>query len=104
MTEKTKEQRKKQNEMLANLRKERNEKVKEAQAMLKEQMNIRKQISVVLQGEAKTIPQISEETNLPSDQVLWYIAAMKKYGNVVEAGLDDDYEFYLYSLAKETVE
>ena len=36
---------------------------------------------------------------MPSNEVLWHIAAMKKYGLVVETGLDENY--YRYALAEE---
>jgi predicted Rossmann fold nucleotide-binding protein DprA/Smf involved in DNA uptake len=87
--------------MLAELREQHRESVKAAQAMLKEQQTARKSISRAIQGGPKSVPQIAEITGMPPHEVLWYVAAMKKYGQIVEDGLDDDYEYYLYRLAKE---
>jgi len=87
--------------MLANLRKEHREQVKEAQALLKEQQSIRKALKRSLQAGPHSVPQLAAETDLPAHEVLWHIAAMKKYAQVVEAGLDEEYEYYLYDLAKE---
>ena len=103
MSTNNREQAKKRNEMLADLRKQRREEVDHAQALLKEQQGIRKTIGRTLQGEPKTIPQIAQNTGIPPHEVLWHIAAMKKYGQVVENGLDEDYEYYLYGLTKETM-
>jgi hypothetical protein len=92
---------KKRSTMLANLRKEHREQVKEAQALLKEQQSIRKALKRSLQAGPHSVPQLAAETDLPAHEVLWHIAAMKKYAQVVEAGLDEEYEYYLYDLAKE---
>ena len=93
---------KKRNEMLTNLRKQHPERVKIAQAKLKEQRSIRKTLQQVLETKPHTIPQLAEATGFPAHQVLWYLSVMKKYGKVVETGLDEDYEYYLYGLTRET--
>ena len=96
-----KEAAKKRTAMLADLRKQNRDQVTQAQAMLKEQTAVRKNLSRVMQGEPKTISEIAAAAELPPHDVLWHVTAMKKYGQVVEDGLDDDYEYYLYRLAKE---
>jgi hypothetical protein len=101
MTITDKEAAQKRTAMLADLRKERREKVEQAQALLKEQQAVRKTLSRVLQGEPRSIPDIAVATNLPPHEVLWHITAMKKYGEVIEDGMDDDFTYYLYRLAKE---
>lgn len=88
--------------LLADLRKQNREKVEIAQAKLKEQQAVRKTISKVIQGAAKSVPEIAATTELPPHEVLWHITAMKKYGEVVEDGLNDDYEYFLYRLVKES--
>jgi hypothetical protein len=103
MTTTEKEAAHKRTAMLADLRKERREKVEQAQALLKEQQAVRKTLSRVLQGEPRSIPDIAVATSLPPHEVLWHITAMKKYGEVVEDGMDDDFTYYLYRLAKEPI-
>jgi predicted Rossmann fold nucleotide-binding protein DprA/Smf involved in DNA uptake len=98
-----KEATQKRTAMLAELRKQQREKVERAQALLKEQQAVRKTLSRVLQGEPRSIPDIAVATNLPPHEVLWHITAMKKYGEVVEDGMDDDFAYYLYRLAKEPI-
>lgn len=87
--------------MLAELRQQHRESVKEAQVILKEQQTTRKTISRAMRGDPKSVPQIAEATGFTTNEVLWHITAMKKYGHVAEEGLDEDYEYYLYRLVKE---
>ena len=102
MTTQEKNESKKRNEMLTNMRKQHPERVKIAQTMLKEQQGIRKVLLQALASAPQTIPQLAETTGFPAHQVLWYISVMKTYGKVAETGLDEDYEFYLYGLTRET--
>ena len=101
MTAKKTEEAKKQTEMLAALRKQRSEQVKQAQALLKEQQGVRKTLRGAMKAGPRTIPQLAEATGLPSHEVLWHVTAMKKYGLVIEEGLNEDYEYYLYALSEE---
>ena len=96
-----KEEAKKRTAMLADLRKQHRESVKRAQTLLKEQQIARKTLRRAMQAGPKSIPQLAEFSEMPAPEVLWHIAAMKKYGLVVENGLDEDYEYYLYGLPKE---
>jgi hypothetical protein len=86
--------------MLAALRKENREQVKATQQHLKETQLTRKALRRALQGEPQSVPALALELGQPAHEVLWHIAAMKKYGEVKEAGLDEDYEYYLYTLAE----
>lgn len=72
---------------------------KATQALLKELSAIRKEIRQAMQEGPKTVPELAEAVHLPASQVLWHMAAMKKYGLVVETGLDENY--YRYALAEE---
>ena len=101
MTAKKREEAKKQTEMLAALRKQRSEQVKQDQALLKEQQGVRKMLRGAMKAGPRTIPQLAEATGLPSHKVLWHVTAMKKYGLVIEEGLNEDYEYYLYALSEE---
>jgi len=92
---------KKCSEMLVNLRKQNAKRVNDAQAMLKVQQAVRKQLNRALKAGPQTVPQLAEAVDLPAHEVLWHIAAMKKYAQVVEVGLNEEYEYCLYGLAKE---
>ena len=54
----------------------------------------RKQISGVLKKGPATVPELAQHTDMPTDQVLWHVTAMKKYGTVRELGPDGDYVKY----------
>jgi predicted Rossmann fold nucleotide-binding protein DprA/Smf involved in DNA uptake len=101
MTAKKREEAKKQTEMLAALRKQHSDQVKQAQTLLKEQKDVRKTLRGAMKAGPRTVPQLAEATGLPAHEVLWHVAAMKKYGLVIEEGLNEDYEYYLYALSKE---
>ncbi len=101
MTAKKRDKAKKQTEMLAALRKQHSDQVKQAQALLKEQQAVRKTLRGAMKAGPRTVPQLAEATGLPAHEVLWQVTAMKKYGLVIEEGLNEDYEYYLYALSKE---
>jgi hypothetical protein len=50
-----------------------------------------------LQDGEKTVPEITAAANLPSADVLWFVNAMRKYGEAVITG-DDGGGFKKYSL------
>jgi len=90
---------KKRMQMLKQLREEHKHRVEKAQAYLKDQQVFRRELRKAMKGGPKTIPEIAEAVQLPSDQVLWHVMAMKKYDLVREVGMQAEY--YQYQLAKE---
>jgi predicted Rossmann fold nucleotide-binding protein DprA/Smf involved in DNA uptake len=93
-----KEEAKKRTEMLSALRQEHQDSVQRAQALLKEQQAVRKVLRQAMEGAAHTIPELAQATGLPADQVLRHVSTMKRYDLVVETGMDENGEYYLYSL------
>ena len=85
--------------LLKRLREEHQDAVALAQARLKEQKAVRRQICQVIRDAPKTVPKVAEAAGLPADQVLWHLIAMKKYDLAVETGMCGEY--YLYKLAEE---
>jgi len=83
---------------LAGLREQNADSVARTQVLVKEQNALRKQLRKALKEGAKSIPELAAATGLPSDQVLWHVTAMKKYDLIVETGMDDSGEYYLYAL------
>ena len=81
------------------LKQQRAEAIKAAAAVSKQQ---RKDMGLIkdrlAQGPA-TPPQVARDTGLPPKQTMWYLAAMRKYGQVAEAGKDGD--FFNYQLVSE---
>ncbi len=101
MTTKTREEIRQRTAMLTALRSQRDEQFKQAQSLLKEQRAIRKSVQQAMLGGPKSVPQLAASIGIPAHVVLWHVAAMKKYGLVAEAGLDEDGDYYLYELSKE---
>jgi predicted transcriptional regulator len=73
---------------------------KATQLLLKDLQAVRKEMRQAMKSGPKTVPELAEVVGLPASQVLWHIAAMKKYGLIVETGLDENY--YRYALAEES--
>jgi predicted transcriptional regulator len=85
--------------LLKRLRAEHQETVTRAQATLKEQQALRRQICPPMRSEPKTVPELAQATGIPAGVVLWHVTAMRKYGLVVETGICGEY--YLYQMAKD---
>lgn len=81
-------------ERLKRLRAEHAETVTRTQALLKEQKRVQKEICQFIRENPKTVPEIAEAVDMPSNEVLWYLASYKKYGIVVEDGMCGDYPLY----------
>lgn len=80
------------------LREEHQATVERTQALLKEQQAFRKQLRAAMGDGPLTIPEIAAAAQLPPDQVMWHVMAMKKYDLVREVGKSGDY--YQYALAE----
>jgi predicted transcriptional regulator len=90
-------------EALKNLRAARRESITAAAARVK----VQKKDLEILRGllreeEGRTVPELAEASGLDSDLVLWYVAALKKYGEVLEGKKDGG--FYRYLLAPAAAE
>jgi len=81
-------------EMLKKLREKHAATVETTQVLLREQKQMQKIVCHVMRDTPKTVPEIAAEIGKPSNEVLWFMAAMKKYGIVVEKGMCGDYPLY----------
>ena len=63
------------------------------------QTKIFKNLKESIKNIYKTVPEISQLTDIPSHEVLWHLMAMKKYGMVIEGNERDGY--YEYTLKEE---
>lgn len=82
-------------EALKDLRQERQASVEKAKAIIKTQNKDIKQIKEQLKGDGKTVPEISQDTGIPANQILVYISGLRKYGQVQEGSKDGNYFKYL---------
>ena len=87
-------------EAMKKLRKSRKLIIKATSARVKENRKAVKAIKEQLRDKARTVPEIAEATGLASAEVLWFIATLKKYGEILEGDKDGGYfRYYLEDAA-----
>ncbi len=86
-------------EAMKALRKDRKQQIAAASAKMKEQKKAVKAIREALGGDGATVPLVAEQTGMPSAEVVWYLATMKKYGEIVEGEKEGAY--FRYKLVSE---
>jgi predicted Rossmann fold nucleotide-binding protein DprA/Smf involved in DNA uptake len=70
----------------------------QAKDNLKEYNGIKKQMLDALKVEDLTVKQMSEKINMPTDEVMYYLMSLVKYGFVKTGDIDDMDEYYTYKL------
>jgi predicted transcriptional regulator len=80
--------------ILKSLRESHSQSVGKTQSLVRDQKKMQQSICSFIREEGKTIPEISAQLNIPADEVLWFLTAMKKYGIVIETGMCGDYPLY----------
>ena len=88
-------QKKAKKDAMKKLRQERKQNIKENAATMKAQKEAVKAIKEQMKNDVGTVPRIAKETGISPDKVLWYIAALKKYGEISEAEKDGGYFRYV---------
>jgi predicted transcriptional regulator len=83
---------------LKKLRAARKDQVAAATNLMKVQRRALKAIRASLEGAELTVPELASATGLPVTEVLWYVATMKKYGEILEGTKAGGY--YRYRLAR----
>jgi len=83
---------------LKKLKAARKEQIAAATARMKEQRQAVKAIKARLEGAELTVPEIAAATGLPVSEVLWYVATLKKYGEILEGPKAGGY--YRYRLGQ----
>ena len=98
-----KEDKKAEKEAMKKLRESRKASIQAATSRMKTQKKAIKAIKDQLENHALTVPEIAAATGAAAAETLWYIAALKKYGRVIEAEKDGSYFKYALS-GKQTAE
>lgn len=80
--------------ILKRLRSDYAESVAKTQALLKTHRQVQKLICQRIRETSKTVPEIAQEIDIPTHEVLWYLTAYKKYDIVVEDGMCGEYVLY----------
>jgi hypothetical protein len=69
-------------------------------------MQVQRQAVKAIKGQLAaaelTVPEIAEATGLPAAEVLWYVASLKKYGEILEGAKAGSY--YRYKLGQPLAE
>ncbi len=78
------------------LRAERKSLIAAASSKMKTQKKDIKAIKEFLKGKELTIPDIAEGISMSKDKTLWYLASLKKYGEIIEGPKDG--AFFKYFL------
>jgi hypothetical protein len=81
-------------EAMKKLRESRREIIKATSARVKKHKKSVRAIKEQLRDQARTVPEIAEATGLESSEVLWFIATLKKYGEIIEGEKDGGYFRY----------
>jgi predicted transcriptional regulator len=81
-------------EMLKRLRELHAESAARAQVLFQEQRRMQDAICKLIARTPRTVPEIAATIGKPAHEVLWFVAALKKYGIVMEAGMSGDYPLY----------
>jgi predicted Rossmann fold nucleotide-binding protein DprA/Smf involved in DNA uptake len=91
-----------QKEAMKKLRQARKTKIKAAKAKMKEHRKTIKAIKEQLEDSPQTVPEIAGATGIEPSQVLWFLAALKKYGQIIEGEKDGSY--FQFRLAEKTAD
>ncbi len=67
---------------------------KELKEYFNERQHLKKAIRAALAGGPSSVPEIASACGIPSPKAMWHVMAMRRYGEVVEAGERDDYVLY----------
>ncbi|HIP39036.1 MAG TPA: winged helix-turn-helix domain-containing protein [Desulfocapsa sulfexigens] len=81
-------------EAMKQLRAERKSSIQKAAATVKQQKKELKLLKEHLTGDGATAPEIAEAIGINVSQVIWYLATLKQYGEVVEGTKDGCYFKY----------
>jgi predicted transcriptional regulator len=68
--------------------------VEQTQVLFREQKQMQNAICQLIRESPKTVPEIADAIGKPAHEVLWFLASLKKYGIVSEAGMCGDYPLY----------
>ena len=90
----TDEDKTEQQEAMKKLRAARKQTIKAAAARMKQQKKAIKAIKEQLEDKAGTVPEIAEATAIPPSEVMWYLATLKNYGQILESEKDGSYFRY----------
>jgi hypothetical protein len=81
-------------EAMKKLREARRDIIESVARRVKDQKEAVDAIRVQLEDGGQTVPELAEHTGMEPSRVLWLVAALKKYGEIVEGEKDGSYFRY----------
>jgi predicted transcriptional regulator len=69
--------------------------------IFRDEMYMHDKIVNILEAGPKTIVEIAEELNYPSDEVMKWVMGMRRYGAVIEMPKDRADDYYKYQLRRQ---
>jgi hypothetical protein len=87
-----------QKKPLKRLKAARKDRIAAITVLMKEQRRAVKAIKASLAEAHLTVPEIAAATGVPASEVLWYVATLKKYGEILEGPKAGSY--YRYRLGQ----
>ena len=87
--------------LLKALREERREYIDRAKQRVKANNAAITKIKKCLAEGPATVPELAAASGLPTHEALWFVSALKKYGQVVEGAKDRGESYFPYQLAPE---
>ncbi len=89
-------------EAMKTLREARRDIIQAAALRVKNQKREMDAIREALHDGGRTVPELAGQTGMDSSTVLWFVATLKKYGEIVEGEKDGSY--FRYELVRHAVE
>ncbi|MBU2551850.1 MAG: winged helix-turn-helix domain-containing protein [Proteobacteria bacterium] len=91
-------------ERLRNLKNKRREYIQRATQRVKENNAAIKKIKTRLADGPATVPELAQAAGLTTRETLWFVSALKKYGQVAEGAKNRGDSYFPYSLVPENSE
>ena len=76
----------------------RRKKLRHRQAVVKDEWKMRPKIINSLRAGPKTIPELTRELNVPSDELVYWLMSMRQYGLIEEVQGSNVEGYYSYQL------
>ncbi len=97
LTTRSDQEKEERKEAMKRLRLQRKQKIAAASQKAKTQKKVIQAMKALLQGGGKNVPELAAGIGLSPAEVLWYIAALRKYGQIAEGEKKGGYFQYLWT-------
>lgn len=74
--------------------------MRDVREIIRDEMVMRSKILKILKEGAKTVPEVAKELGEPTEEVMFWMMGMRKYGYIEETKEITDEGFYKYELTE----